>query len=94
MRNPTGLRGGFLVGSDPPTKTCVFAPQMSNTPESRRDKKRGMGDKSWGIRGNWVSQACGDKKGRRVGNRGWAGGRITGMEGMDLEEEAGMMVNP
>lgn len=39
-------------------------------------------------------QVCGDKKGKGVGNRGWAGGQITGMEGMDLEEEAEMMVNP
>lgn len=65
MRNPTGLRCGFLVGSDPPTKTCVFAPQMFNTPENRRDKKRGMGDKSGGIRGNWVCTGLWRQEGER-----------------------------
>lgn len=37
------------------------------------------------------AQVCGDKKGKGVGNRGWAGGQTTGM---DLEEEAEMMANP
>lgn len=54
MRNPTGLRWGSLLGLVPTIKTCVFAPQLSSTPGIRGDEKRGMGDKTRGIRGKWV----------------------------------------